>query len=139
MKFFFEIIIFDRNIQFIVDFWKRLNEKFKTHLKWFTTNYSKIDKQTKITNSILKKYFRIYCNYAQNNWYNFLLFVEFETNSISNNSITIVSFLIIKKYISRFDLKFSLFIKFFLIIKQKIKNIDVFVKKIENFQKYFYF
>ena len=68
-----------------------------------------------------------------------MFFVKFETNFVFNNFTIVVSFLVIKKYIFRFDLKISKFIENNSLIKREMKNVDVFVKKIENFQQYFHF
>ena len=138
-KNFSKIIIFDREIQFVVDFWKRLNKRFRSHLKWFTTWHSKIDDQIEIINVILKKYIRIYCNYQQNDWFDLLFFAKFEINSISSNFIIVVSFLTIKNYIFRFDFESFTFMKNISTIIKKMKNANAFVKKIANFQKYFKF
>ena len=68
-----------------------------------------------------------------------LFFVEFETNFVFNNFTIAASFLVIKKYIFRFNLKASKFIENNSSIKREMKNVDVFMKKIENFQQHFHF
>ena len=68
-----------------------------------------------------------------------MFFAKFEINFVSNSSIIVVSFLIIKNYISQFEFEFSLFIEKNSAIRREIKNVDVFVKKIVDFQKYFRF
>ena len=68
-----------------------------------------------------------------------LFFVKFETNFIFNNFTIVVSFFVIKKYIFRFNFKISKFIENNLLIKCEMKNVDFFVKKIEKFQRHFYF
>ena len=108
-------------------------------MKWSLTNYFEIDDQIKNVNEVLKQYFRIFCNYDQNNWIDLLFFAEFKANFVFNSFTTVVSFLVIKKYIFRFDLKVSKFIENSSSIKREIKNVDAFVKKIENFQQHFHF
>ena len=133
---FFEVIISDRSTQFTAEFWKRFSKRFRSHLKWFTVWHSKIDDQIEIANAAFKKYLRTYCNYQQNDWYDLLSFVEFEVNSASSSFTTVASFLAIKEYISRFDLKPLMSIKDTPTAKREMKNADAFVKKIQNFQKY---
>ena len=138
-KRFSKSIVSDKKIQFIVDFWKRLNQRIETHLKWSFVNHFEIDDQIENVNEILKQYLRVFCNYEQNNWIDLLFFAEFEANFVFNSFTIVVSFLVIKDYIFRFELKASKFIENNSSIKREMKNVDVFVKKIEDFQKYFHF
>ena len=85
----------------------------------------------------MKNFFRAFCNYQQNDWYDFLFFVEFEINFVFNNFIIMISFLITKNYIFRSNFETFQSIKKSSTTRKKMKNVDVFVKKIEKLQKYF--
>ena len=136
IKDFSNTIIFDRNTQYTTNFWKRLNERVNNHLKHFTSFYFETNDQIEIINNDFKKYFKIYCNYQQNDWYDWLSFVEFEINFVSSNFTTIISFLIIKNYISRSKLKFANFIEKISNAQRQMKTVDEFVKKMIDFQKF---
>ena len=104
------IVLFDRDIQFIFHFWQKLCEKKNIKSKLFIAWYSKIDDQIENANADFKIYLKIYVNYNQNDWMNFLSFVEFKINSIKNNSIELKFFLITQNYFFKSKLKFSKFI-----------------------------
>ena len=106
------------------------------HLKHFTSFHFETNDQIEIINNDFKKYLKIYCNYQQNDWYDWLSFVEFEINFVSSSFTTIISFLIIKNYISRSKLKFANFIEKISNAQRQMKIVDEFVKKMIDFQKF---
>ena len=64
----FESCVFDKNIQFVNHFWKRLIERLKTRIRLLIVYYFEIDDQTKIFNSKIEIYIKIFCVYFQNDW-----------------------------------------------------------------------
>ena len=98
-------IVSDRDKQFVAHFWRRLCNRLETKFKLFTSFHSKIDEQTKNVNEMLKQYFRVYVNYQQNDWVNYLVIVEFETNNHQNDFIDVVFFMIFKEYFLKSNLK----------------------------------
>ena len=62
----FNIIVSNRDIQFVNDFWNELCKRLKITIFLFITYHSQTDDQTEIVNIIMKQYFRIYCAYLQN-------------------------------------------------------------------------
>ena len=100
-----EVIISDRGTQFTAQFWKRLSKRAGTHLKWSSAFHPETDGQTENADGVLKEYLRAFCNYQQNDWYDWLPFAEFEVNSAVSSSTTIVPFLATKGYIPRSGLE----------------------------------
>ena len=99
--------MFDRETQFIFHFWQKLCEKINIKSKLFTAWHSKTNNQIENANADFKVYLKIYVNYNQNDWIDFLSFVEFEVSSIKSNSIELKSFLVTKDYLSKSRLEFS--------------------------------
>jgi hypothetical protein len=91
---FLETLVFNRDTQFIFDFWKLMCKKLKIDVKLFTSYHSKIDEQIERTNAIMKHYFRTYVNYMQNDWVKWLFDVEFVSNNIDSSSILVSFFLV---------------------------------------------
>jgi hypothetical protein len=106
-----EILIFDRDTQFIFDFWKLMCKRLKIDVKLFTSYHSEIDEQIEKINAIMKHYFRTYVNYMQNDWVKWLLDVEFASNNIDSSNILVSLFLVNFEQHSRmsFELAKSLF------------------------------
>ena len=100
----------DRDIQFTFHFWQKLCEKIDIKSKLFTAWHSKIDDQIENANANFKVYLKVYVNYNQDDWINFLSFVEFEINSIKNNSIELKLFLTTKNNFFKSELEFSKFV-----------------------------
>ena len=98
-------IVSDRERQFIAHFWRRLCKRLNITSKISTIVYSKTDDQIENVNEVLKQYLRAYVNHLQNNWVNHLIIAKFEVNNHRSEFINIFSFLVIKRYLSRFDLK----------------------------------
>ena len=59
----FNIIVSNRDTQFVNDFWNELCKRLNITVFLFTAYHSQIDDQTEIVNVIMKQYFRIYCAY----------------------------------------------------------------------------
>ena len=131
------IVVFDREIQFISHFWKKLCKKINIKFKFSTTWHSKTNEQTKNVNANLKTYFRVFVNYKQNDWVDYLLITKFEVNSIKNATTSMKSFLITKSYLSRSKIEFAKTITIDNSIeRRKIKNVDKLIKKLKNLKQF---
>ena len=104
----------------------------------FTTKHFKINEQIENVNANLKIYLRVFVNYKQNNWINFLFVIEFEINSIKNVTIDIKSFITTKNYFLRSNVELFEFIIINNVVKRKkIKNANKLIAKFKNLQKKF--
>ena len=132
-------IISNRDKQFVAHFWRRLYNRLKTKLKLFTSFHSKIDEQTKNVNEMLKYYFRVYINYQQNDWVNYFVVVEFETNNHQSDFIDVALFMIIKEYFLKLNLKSlkSFENKNISIQRRDMRRVDKIVEKFEIFRNHF--
>jgi hypothetical protein len=65
---FFEIIISNRESQFIFLIWKSLCKTLKIIIKLLTAFYFETNEQSEIVNQEMKRYLRSYCHYQQNDW-----------------------------------------------------------------------
>jgi hypothetical protein len=63
-----DVLISNRDAQFIFDFWKLMCKRLKIDVKLFIEYYSKIDDQIERINVIMKHYLRAYINYMQDDW-----------------------------------------------------------------------
>ena len=76
-----ESCVFNKNIQFVNYFWKRLTERLKTRTRLSIVYHFEIDDQTKILNSKIEIYIKIFCVYLQNDWIMWSLSCEFAINN----------------------------------------------------------
>ena len=83
---------FDRDIQFIFDVFKHFCQMLKIDVRFFIAYYFEIDKQTKRFNAVVKHYFRVFCNYMQNDWIKWLFDAKFFVNNVSFVNILISFF-----------------------------------------------
>lgn len=58
----------DRGLQFVAKMWDLLCKLLDIKLILFTAWHSKINDQSEIANQEIKRYFRSYVNYFQDNW-----------------------------------------------------------------------
>jgi hypothetical protein len=63
-----DVLISNRDAQFIFDFWKLMCRRLKIDVKLFIEYHSKIDDQIEKVNVIMKHYLRAYVNYMQDDW-----------------------------------------------------------------------
>jgi hypothetical protein len=63
-----DVLISNRDAQFIFDFWKLMCKRLKIDVKLFIEYHSKIDDQIEKVNVIMKHYLRAYINYMQDDW-----------------------------------------------------------------------
>ena len=131
-------IVSDRDKQFVAHFWKRLCNRLETKFKLFMSFHSKIDEQTKNVNEMLKRYFRVYVNYQQNDWIEYLVVAKFETNNHQSDFIDVVLFMIIKEYFLKSNLKSlkSFENKNISIQRRDMRLVDKIVEKLEALRNY---
>ena len=132
-------IISNRDKQFVAHFWRRLCNRLETKFKLFTSFHSKIDEQTKNVNEMLKQYLRVYVNYQQNDWVDYFVVVEFETNNHQSDFIDVVFFMIIKEYFFKSNLKSlkSFENKNISIQRRDMRRVDKIVEKLETLRDHF--
>jgi hypothetical protein len=76
-----DTIIFDRGIQFISEFWRKLSARLSIILKHSSAYHPKTNGQTEKINAIFKQYLRVYMNFRQNNWVDWFSLAEFALNN----------------------------------------------------------
>ena len=132
----FDFIIFDRNFIFTFKYWNVLCYALKITRIFFTIFHFQIDDQIERQNNIIKQYFRIYVNFEQNDWMQYLFMTKFVYNNVMNTFIDILFFVIIQNYFFRicFENKHDFKIKFISTIEhaKKLKTLMIIFKF--NFQ-----
>ena len=130
-----KFLTFDRDTQFIFDVFKHFCQMLKIDARLFIAYHFEIDKQTKRFNVVVKHYFRIFCNYMQNDWTKWFFDAKFFVNNISFINILISFFLINCEQNSRLNFEFFVFFSIDLIVQSRAQLIDVenFVKKMKEF------
>jgi hypothetical protein len=88
----FEIIIIDRESLFISKYWSAFCYHLKFAFRYNIAFHSQTDDQTERQNQTFEQYFRNYVNYQQNDWTNWLVFVEYAYNNSHHDSINMSSF-----------------------------------------------
>ena len=76
-----ESMISDRGLQFVAGLMKKLNKMLGIETKLSTAYHLEIDRQMERTNQELEQYLRMYVNYRQNNWAEWLAMAEFAFNN----------------------------------------------------------
>jgi len=76
-----ESVISDRGPQFATGLTRELNKMLGIETKLSMAYYPQTDRQTERTNQELKQYLRMYVNYRQNNWAEWLAMAEFAFNN----------------------------------------------------------
>ncbi len=102
----FAIMIKNRNIQFVVEFWKRICKKYEINIKFSSTHHLETDEQIKNVNKIMKNHLLAYVTYAENDWINYFSNAEFAINNHTNVFIDIISFFANHEYYFRTEAKF---------------------------------
>ncbi len=143
-------IISDRDSHFISLVWKTICQILKIDVKLSTAFHFEIDDQSEIVNQKMKLYLRNYCNYQQNDWFEWLLMIEFAFNAVIFVSTELFVFMTNYEFESRmfFDsslkdnhrsIKKRIFNRKDSNIINKMKNIYDFIKKklanAQNMQK----
>ncbi len=94
-------IVSDRDSQFISILWKFLCKRLSIFLRLFIVYHSQIDDQSKRVNQNIKRYLRFFCLYMQNDWFKWLLMIEFVNNNILSSVIFLILFFMNKNFHSR--------------------------------------
>jgi transposase InsO family protein len=77
-------VVSDRGTQFVSYFWRQLCKRVGTDPQLSTAFHPETDGQTEAANKGLKQFLRVYVNYMQDNWADFLPVAEFEANASTN-------------------------------------------------------
>ena len=115
-------ILFSR---FIIDF---LCYALKIKRKLFTVFHSQTNNQTKRQNNIMKQYFKVYVNFDQNDWIQYIFFAKFVYNNNKNAFTNMTSFETNLNYYFRmsYEIFFDERIKFTFVINN-VKHMSQFI------------
>ncbi len=91
-------IVSDRDSQFISILWKFLCKWLSIFLWLFIIYHSQINDQSEQVNQNVKRYFRSFCSYMQNDWFKWLLMIEFVNNNILFSIIFLILFFMNKNF-----------------------------------------
>ncbi len=83
-------IVSDRGLQFTFILWKFLCKRLNIFLRLFIVYHLQINDQSERVNQNFKRYLWFFCSYMQNDWFKWLLMIEF----VNNNVLSLVIFLI---------------------------------------------
>ena len=72
-----ESVILDRGPQFVAGLMRELNKMLEIETKLSMVYHTQTDRQTERTNQELEQYLRMYVDYRQNNWSEWLATAEF--------------------------------------------------------------
>jgi hypothetical protein len=73
-------IISNRDSQFVSFIWKFVCKILKIDVKLFTAFHFETNNQSEVVNQKMKRYLRNYCNYQQDDWFEWLSMTEFAFN-----------------------------------------------------------
>jgi transposase InsO family protein len=79
-------IVSDRGSKFTSDYFQSLSKAFGVKLNFSTAYHPQTDGQTERVNQTLEQYLRIYIDYAQDDWADFLPLAEFAYNNTTHSS-----------------------------------------------------
>ena len=79
-------IVSDRGAKFVSKFWQHVCSSLGIDRKLSTAYHPETDGQTERINSVLEQYLRIYVNYQQDDWSEWLPFAEFAYNNGDHSS-----------------------------------------------------
>jgi hypothetical protein len=94
-------IISNRESQFISLVWKAICRTLKINVKLSIAFHSETDDQSEIANQKMKRYLRSYCNYQQDDWFEWLFMIEFASNAITSTFIELFVFMTNYEFESR--------------------------------------
>ncbi len=129
---FSNIIVSDRESQFVSLVWKIVCRILQINAKLSIAFHSETNEQSEIVNQKMKRYLRSYCNYQQDDWSKWLSMIEFASNVITSAFTELFVFLANYEFESRmnFDsidientIKKRILIKKTFDITKKMKNI----------------
>src|SRR5882672_5103681 len=85
-------IVSDQGKHFISHFWRSLCQLLSIMANLSTAYHPETDRQTERVNQILEQYLRIYINYQQDNWVDFLPLAKFTYNDTSHSATMVTPF-----------------------------------------------
>ncbi len=91
-------IVFDQDSQFIFILWKSLCKWLNISLQLFIIYHSQIDDQSKRVNQNVERYLHFFCLYMQNDWFKWLLMIEFVDNNVLSSIIFLIFFFMNKNF-----------------------------------------
>jgi len=91
-------IVSDRDSQFISILWKFLCKRLSIFLRLFIIYHSQIDDQSERVNQNIKRYLWFFCSYMQNDWFKWLLMIEFIYNNVLSSVIFLTLFFMNKNF-----------------------------------------
>ncbi len=91
-------IVSDWDSQFISILWKFLCKRLSIFLRLFIIYYSQINDQSEQVNQNIKWYLQFFCSYMQNDWFKWLLIIEFVNNNILFSVIFLTLFFMNKSF-----------------------------------------
>ncbi len=94
-------IVFDRGLQFISILWKFLCKWLSIFLQLFIVYHLQINDQSERVNQNVKRYLWFFCSYMQNDWFKWLLMIEFVNNNVLSSIIFLILFFMNKNFHSR--------------------------------------
>ncbi len=94
-------IVSDWDLQFIFILWKLLCKRLSISLQLFIIYHSQINNQSERVNQNIKWYLWFFCSYMQNDWFKWLLMIEFVNNNVLFSVIFLTLFFMNKSFHSR--------------------------------------
>ncbi len=91
-------IVFDWDSQFIFILWKFLCKRLSIFLQLFIVYHLQIDDQSERVNQNVERYLRFFCSYMQNDWFKWLLMIEFVDNNVLSSVIFLTLFFMNKNF-----------------------------------------
>ncbi len=91
-------IVSDRDSQFISILWKFLCKQLSISLQLFIVYHSQIDDQSERVNQNIERYIWFFCSYMQNDWFEWLLMIEFVDNNVLSSVIFLILFFMNKNF-----------------------------------------
>ncbi len=91
-------IVSDRDTQFISILWKFLCKWLSISLWLFIIYHLQINDQSEWVNQNIKRYLRFFCSYMQNDWFKWLLMIEFVNNNVLFSIIFLIFFFMNKSF-----------------------------------------
>ncbi len=101
------IIISNRDSQFVSLVWKTVCKMLKINVKLFTAFHFETNDQNEIVNQKMKRYLRSYCNYQQDDWFEWLFMIEFVFNATTSTFIELFVFMTNYEFESRMSFESS--------------------------------
>lgn len=107
----FSTIVFDREFQFIFNFWNEFCKLLSTKLKLFIAHHAEIDEQMKIVNQYFVSKLKSFVSHYQNDWDEWLLMINHVAIILLNILIEVFSFLTVNELELRTSLNWKKLLK----------------------------